>query len=113
MLNITSSLENDINTVRLDGEIDASTSIKFDQAIHDAINNHQNILIDFEKLEYISSAGLGVFMSYLNEIEDKKITLVLFGMHEKVHHVFQILGLDKLFTIVRSSTEARSKIGKS
>jgi hypothetical protein len=53
---------------------------------------YRKILVDCNGLEYISSAGLGVFMSYIEEMKDKNIPLVLFGMKEKVANTFSILG---------------------
>jgi anti-sigma B factor antagonist len=46
-------------------------------------------------------------MSYLQDFQDKNISLLLFGLNEKVMNVFEILGLDQLLTIVPSKEEAR------
>lgn len=58
-------------------------------------------------MEYISSAGLGVFMSYVEEFNDKNIRMVLFGMSEKVANTFEILGLNQLLKITGNKTEAK------
>ena len=65
------------------------------------------ILVDCSALEYISSAGLGVFMSYIEEFRDKRIHMVLFGMKEKVSNTFQILGLADLLQIRETKQEAK------
>ena len=107
MVHISSEKENEILILLIGGEIDASSSIHLDNELGQAINSHKKILIDCSKLEYISSAGLGVFMSYINDMEEKKIKMVLFGMSTKVQNVFQILGLDQLLKIVDSRDEAK------
>jgi len=107
MVEIKNDIENDIYRINVKGEIDASSSIHLDQSISEATQSHQKILINCEQLEYISSAGLGVFMSYINELEEKKIKLVIFGLSDKVKHVFQILGLDQLLKITETQEEAK------
>ncbi|MCC5929481.1 MAG: STAS domain-containing protein [Cyclobacteriaceae bacterium] len=108
MIDIKNELEEEgVYLIKVSGEVDASSSIFLDQSIGEAVEKYDKILIDCEKIEYISSAGLGVFMSYINELEEKKIGLVLYGLSDKVLHVFQILGLDKLLKLVDTKSEAK------
>lgn len=93
------------------GEIDASSSIELDLAIAKSVGEgFTKILVDCSALEYISSAGLGVFMSYIEEFRDKKVAMVLFGMKEKVTNTFQILGLADLLHIRTTKQEAKKLI---
>ena len=97
--------------MQLSGEVDASNSVDLDAAIQEMLSEGVNrILVDGSKLEYISSAGLGVFMSYLEEFQEKDIQLVIFGLLEKVQQVFVILGLDKLMIIKPNQEEALQAI---
>ena len=107
MVEIKNSLENDIFTIFVIGEVDASSSIFLDESISDATSKHKKIIVNCEQLEYISSAGLGVFMSYINDLEDQGIKMVIYGLSDKVKHVFQILGLDQLLKITNSEEEAK------
>jgi anti-sigma B factor antagonist len=68
------------------------------------------ILVDCSALEYISSAGLGVFMSYIDEFKDKNLRMVLFGMRDKVANTFEILGLYDLLTITKDKGEAKKLV---
>ena len=89
------------------GEIDAGSSIYLDNALKEAMeNNETKIIVDLSELSYISSAGLGVFISHLEEFNQNNIQLVLFGITESVRQVFDILGLEKLLTIVDTQQEA-------
>jgi len=90
----------------ISGEVDASSSIHLDNALSKALAEHKKILVDLTNLEYISSAGLGVFISYLEEIRGNDIELVLFGLKEKVKQVFQILGIHDLMTIAENEDGA-------
>ena len=75
-------------------------------------NGDPTILIDCAGLNYISSAGLGVFMSYIEDVNTKNIKMALYGLNDKVKNVFEILGLDQLLTIVNTKKEALSRINE-
>lgn len=107
-MKINSDKENDYYIIGIDGDLDASSCIILDKSISEAVSQgERKIIIDCSRLNYISSAGLGVFMSYLQDFENNKISLVLFGLNEKVKNVFQILGLDQLIKIVTTKEEAK------
>ena len=72
--------------------------------------NIKNILVDGSDLQYISSAGLGVFMSYLEDFNEHNILFIIYGLNEKVMNVFHILGLDQLITIKDSREEAEKSV---
>jgi anti-sigma B factor antagonist len=108
MVHIKRMQEDGAEILAVIGEIDASSSIELDLAIAKSVGEgSKKILVDCGSLEYISSAGLGVFMSYIEEFRDKKINMVLFGMKEKVANTFQILGLADLIHIRPSKEEAK------
>ena len=110
MINLTHKIEGKIYIINVVGDVDASSSIQLDNALGQALEDNQTkILVDCSKLNYISSAGLGVFMSYIQDFENKNIKLVLCNLNEKVIGVFRILGLDQLLKIV-DSIEAGKKL---
>ncbi len=101
--------EDKYHIIAIKGDIDASSSIVLDNALEKAINEkHPIILIDCAELNYISSPGIGVFTSRLDDCENVNIQLILFAMSDKVHNVFRILGLDQLIQIVKNKDEAKS-----
>lgn len=107
MLRIEKTIVQKSIILKLIGEVDASNSVDLDAAIQSVVQQDtKSILIDGTGLEYISSAGLGVFMSYLEEFGEKGIVLVIFGLSERVQQVFHILGLDQLITIKPNKEEA-------
>lgn len=111
MVEISDKIEGDIIILKIDGDVDASSSIFVDKAIGNAIEQgFKKILIDCSNLSYISSAGLGVFMSYIEEFEAKNIQLVIFGLSEKVYNVFQILGLDQLLKIADTKEQGKQLV---
>src|SRR5687767_15695948 len=108
MIHIKRLQEDGADVIALIGEIDASSSIELDLAIAKSVGEgFTKILVDCSALEYISSAGLGVFMSYIEEFKDKNINMVLFGMNEKVANTFEILGLNELLEIAKDKIHAK------
>jgi anti-sigma B factor antagonist len=95
--------------IELDGDLDASSSILVDKAIQEAIQlQKENLLVNCQKLRYISSAGIGVFIAHLNGLEKTGTHLVLHSLSPTILDVFQLLELDKVFTIVPTMQEAFS-----
>ena len=113
MIHIKRIQEDGADVIVLIGEIDASSSIELDLAIAKSVGEGSTkILVDCSALEYISSAGLGVFMSYIEEFRDKGIRMVLFGMKDKVANTFQILGLADLLHISVSKQDAKKLVNE-
>ncbi|MDN3687211.1 STAS domain-containing protein [Cyclobacterium jeungdonense] len=111
MLSINMTGARDHLVIALNGEVDASNSVELDEVIQEALSGStQKILVDGRNLEYISSAGLGVFMSYLEDFREKEVAFVIFGLNDKVMNVFHILGLDQLIRIKNTQEEAEESL---
>ncbi len=107
MLQIEKTKDSRFDILILKGEVDASNSVILDKAIKEAIDiGAKYLLVDCSKLDYISSAGLGVFMSYLEDFAENGIQFSIFGLSNQVYEVFKILGLDQLIPIVEDKNDA-------
>ncbi len=112
MINIDSDVKDNYQLIKVAGEVDASTSIELDNSLKSAAEIGSDILIDLTELDYISSAGLGVFISYIEELKSKGVTLVIFGLHPKVLEVFEILGLQHIMNISKNLEDAVARINE-
>ncbi len=93
------------------GDLDATSSIAMNEKIEQLLNKKKyNILIDCSELDYISSAGLGVFISHMDEIQEKKGKLIFTNQNSRVYSVFDLLGLNQLMTIVDTNETALNQI---
>ena len=109
MLQLERIKEGNKDILRLIGEVDASNSVLLDQSMQEFLQQGATfLLIDGTQLGYISSAGLGVFMSYLDDFSEQGIRFAIFGLNEQVTEVFKILGLDRLIQIVPDKSTAIS-----
>jgi anti-sigma B factor antagonist len=107
-MELTTFNEGKYHIIEINGELDASSALKLDDTIEKSVTQGQQFLLfDCSKLHYISSPGIGVFTSRIEDHEQKKISLVLYGMNDKVFNVFKILGLDKILPIVDEKAAAK------
>jgi anti-sigma B factor antagonist len=111
----TSIKENgDIRIINLKGYLDAHTAPTLENNFTELINNSKfKIIVNFEELAYISSAGLGVFMAYIENIRDNKGDIKLTNMSDKVFNIFDLLGFPLLYEIYKNEEEAIKKFSGS
>jgi anti-sigma B factor antagonist len=94
------------------GDLDANSSMQMDEKIQEGIDGDiYQFHIDCAGLRYISSAGLGVFISFMEVLTAHGGRFVFSGMAENVFKVFQLLGLEQLMTIVATREEADKLLG--
>jgi anti-sigma B factor antagonist len=98
---IQRSSEGALTVLALDGFLDAHTAPDFEKAIQSELDQgHRQLIIDGSKLTYISSAGLGVFMGFIEELREQGGDIKICGLSPKVEQVFEILGFHALYDIV-------------
>lgn len=94
--------------VKLGGFLDAHTFEQLDESIQDIFEGGiSKIIVDLAGVEYISSAGAGVFIGSLALAQEKGGNIILVNPTENVKEVFDLLGLSQIFTITTSLEEAQ------
>ena len=82
----------ELTVLALDGFLDAHTAPEFESAIQSDIDTgHLQFVVDCAKLTYISSAGLGVFMGFIEELRERGGDIKICGLTPKVEQVFEII----------------------
>jgi anti-sigma B factor antagonist len=104
---------NGYEVIDLHGELDAHTASQLEEALQQMINNKKaNIIVNFQKLDYIASAGLGVFMAYIEDVRSIGGDIKLTNMNSKVYNVFDLLGFPTLYDILDDEEKAIKKFLK-
>jgi anti-sigma B factor antagonist len=99
-----------VSVIYLNGYLDAHTAPQLENNFSELIDgNKYNIVVNFEDLNYISSAGLGVFMAYIEKIRENEGDIKLSSMSDKVYNIFDLLGFPLLYEIFKSEDEAVNK----
>ena len=96
--------------MELQGFLDAHTAPELEKTFSELIGKGKyNIVVNFNLLNYISSAGLGVFMAYIDEVRSNHGDIKLANMQQKVYNVFDLLGFPYLYEIYKDQDEALKK----
>ena len=90
----------DIIVVHVLGYLDTVAAYNFREQLDELIKsgNHKYI-IDLEKLDYISSAGIGVFPAIAPDLQKKKGGIVFVNVSEKTLKLFKMIGLTTIFKV--------------
>jgi anti-sigma B factor antagonist len=111
---ILRSTQDGISVLALDGYLDAHTAPQFEKAVQEEFEAGRiRLIVDCAKLTYISSAGLGVFMIFVEEIREAGGDIKICGLAPKVYQVFEILGFPSLFDIVEDVPAAVKKYAET
>lgn len=99
-----------INVLDLKGYLDAHTAPELEKAFQNLLDGKKyNIIVNCKDLTYISSAGLGVFMAYIEDVRKNSGDIKLSNMSPKVYNVFDLLGFPLLYDITKDESEAVGK----
>jgi anti-sigma B factor antagonist len=100
--------------IDLNGYLDAHTAPQLEQALQSLLDRAEYyIIVNFRDLIYISSAGLGVFMAFIEDVRNNGGDIKLVEMSPKVYNVFDLLGFPMLYEIYDEERKAREKFMES
>jgi len=93
MLNVEKKLEDGALLIALEGELDTLSSPDFEDMLEPLLAEAQSLTLDFEKLEYISSAGLRVLLAAEQTLEERGAERVrVVKMNSTIRNIFDITG---------------------
>ncbi|MCY4424115.1 MAG: STAS domain-containing protein [Acidimicrobiaceae bacterium] len=97
---------------KADGRIDSSNSREFHTELEAVVaDSDAALVLDFEDVAYISSAGMRVILLTAKSLQKSGIKLALCSMNDSIREVFKISGFDKIIEIHESQAEALSAVG--
>lgn len=98
MLNINKKMEGDTLHVTLEGRLDTTTSPQLEGELKSDLEDAAALVLDFEKLEYISSAGLRVLLS-AQKIMNTKGGMKVTHVNDVIMEIFEVTGFTDILTI--------------
>lgn len=99
-----------VSVFSLKGRLDSNTSPELEEVIASQIENgSSSLIINFENLDYISSAGLRVILKTTKDLKRREGKIMLCAMQDYVKEVFEIAGFDTFLPIVPTMDEAIAK----
>ena len=85
-------------TITLEGRLDTNTSPELEKYLEE-LNSINNLTLDFEKLNYISSAGLRLILIFQKTMKNNNGTMVIKNVKENIKEIFDITGFTGILTI--------------
>lgn len=101
----------DIAVVQIHGSLDTVGAYSFQEEIEKLIKTGiYKYILDFEHLEYISSAGIGVFFGISPKLREHQGGFVFIHVRRKIYKLFEMIGLTAIFRIKDTLEEALKEL---
>jgi anti-sigma B factor antagonist len=102
----------EIAVVRVTGYVDTTTSHELEKKINAILERRvYHIVVDLAGVDYVSSAGWGIFIGEIREIREQGGDLKLAGMSPDVYEVFELLEFQNILEAYPSAVEAVDRFG--
>ena len=106
-MNVSTERQDGVLSVRVEGRIDGSNVSLFEVTVRTAIEDGDRaVILDFEQLIYLSSAGLRAVLMTSKEMYKRDTGFALCCLTDVVRAVFATSGFDQLITIHSTRAEA-------
>ena len=97
-MTIVKELNNKQLTIKLEGELNTTTAPLLEEVIKNDLNGINSLIFDFEKLEYLSSAGLRMIL-VAQKIMDQQGKMVIRHANKSILEIFDITGFSSIINI--------------
>ena len=98
MLKITKHADGSTLTVKVEGRVDSNTAVELDRALNGALDGITKLILDFERLEYISTAGLRALL-IAQKTMNQQGTIVIRNVSGAVKEIFEVTGFTDMLMI--------------
>lgn len=98
MLNIEKNVEGSKARFALEGRLDTLSSPSLEKELEEVLGTLTELVIDMEKLEYLSSAGLRVLLDAA-QVMDEQGEMKVLHVNDAVMDIFSVTGFDEILNI--------------
>ena len=106
-MEISVTESDDVRILSFQGNLDTNTSPQAESEINGLIDaGSQQLLINFEKLDYISSAGLRILLATAKKLKASQGDLKICCLNETVQEVFDISGFATILNVSKTEEDA-------
>ena len=84
--------------IELEGRLDTTTSPELEKELKQSLSGVTSLILDMDKLDYISSAGLRVLLSAQKEM-NKQGSMVIKNVNDTIMEIFEVTGFVDILTI--------------
>lgn len=105
---VKKTIEEDRLLFELSGRLDSINAPEFEYIVKDSLDDIHALVFDLEGLEYISSAGLRVFLISHKRM-NKQGKMVVINVKDAVYRIFSLTGFAEVLNIVKKMNESQFK----
>ncbi len=98
MLNISKTVDNNKAEFILEGRLDTVTAPELEAELKGALDGIEDLVLNFEALEYISSAGLRVLLA-TQKVMNKQGEMKIVKVNQTIMEIFEVTGFSDILTI--------------
>ena len=98
MLNITKEAENEKAVFTLEGRLDTITAPQLEKELKETLDGVRELTLDFEKLDYISSAGLRVLLA-AQKVMNRQGKMTVKKVKPEIMEIFEVTGFVDILNI--------------
>lgn len=99
MLEVTKVSEGTKLIVTTSGRVDTDTAEFFDEQVSEIPEIVDELVVDMENLEYVSSSGLRILLTLTKQMRDRGGSCVFINVPDIIKEIFEMCGLLNVFTI--------------
>lgn len=97
-MNIIKNTEGKTLNIALEGRLDTTTAPQLEAEFKQSVSDNTELILDFTKLEYLSSAGLRVLLA-AQKVMNKQGKMVIRNVNDVIAEVFEVTGFADILTI--------------
>lgn len=106
-MELKQATQGETTIVSISGNLDTNSAAEAENYLKEILDRgSRSILINCEHMDYVSSAGLRVFLSTLKQLGELGGSLKLSDLNDTVGEVFEISGFDTIFDVYKTEAEA-------
>ena len=106
MLSYKVILEDDIVIISLSGDFIVGNIENFYEKLMDKILKYKKVIFDFSDVKFIDSSGVGLLITFLKELNKRKISIKLCSLNKDLKNIFKKLNVFSFFEIYENCEEA-------
>ena len=93
--------------LRLNGRLDAPSSAILEDRLNTLLKEkHKNVFLDFSDMDYLSSAGLRLLLSYTKKFHENQARLGIFSIMDNVLEIIKLTGFENILHIYKNEKAA-------
>jgi anti-sigma B factor antagonist len=103
-----------VNVIRLSGSLDMYSFPRLEAQLSTLYQQDRYcVVLDFQDLDYIGSAGLGALIGFAKQARERGGDVKLLNVPERIYKIIELLGFTKVLQVHASEEAAVASFGKS